>query len=271
MPTSAPKLANIRTFDQLLRYLEDELDWPVDEMEIDDLTFDYDAEKDLGLDPKSAAKIKIIKQLRPLDKDQPFGIFFIEFEPKSLPVVVMRRILGKLVARKRESANPSHRPTWAQDDLLFISACGEDKARRIDFAHFFKHPEKSAPSVRLLGWDPGEPAAKLDWVDQCLRNSLRWPSNANPSVWRQSWTRAFESRPSRERGPWGDLDEARRQTLIDLYAAAELTVDALPYTPDFDWMRDAYNHAAGLDLSPHQFWRALSSARKTGILPRKER
>jgi len=71
-------IQTVQTFDALLHYLEDELDCPINEMDVHDLTFDYKPEE-LGLNPKIAAKIKSIKQLRPLTSSQPFGIFFIEF------------------------------------------------------------------------------------------------------------------------------------------------------------------------------------------------
>lgn len=188
MPTD---LSAIRTFDQLLRYLDEELHWPIEDMEVDDLTFDYDPEADLGLDPKTAAKIRAIKQLRPLTAKQPFGIFFVEFEPKALPVVAMRRILGKLVTKKRESANPADRRTWAQDDLLFVSACGEDKSRRIDFAHFANDAFNGLPTLRVLGWDGDDTNRKLDLVHKRLREHLLWPDNENTTEWRTRWRNAF--------------------------------------------------------------------------------
>jgi hypothetical protein len=46
---------------------------------------------------KEAAKVRAIYQLRPLSSGQPWGIFFIEFEKKTLPMVVLRRILSHLV------------------------------------------------------------------------------------------------------------------------------------------------------------------------------
>lgn len=106
MPT--PDLRSIRTFKQLVRYLEDELGWPLDGYDIEDLTFDYEPDE-LGLKPADAAKIKSIRQLRPLDSKQPWGIFFIEFDKKKLPVVVLRRILSHLVVKKRASANKADR------------------------------------------------------------------------------------------------------------------------------------------------------------------
>ncbi len=196
MPTLT--LENIHTFAQLLRYLEEELDWPIPEMEIeeiDDLAFfRYDPEEDLGLDAKTAAKIKSIKQLRQLSSNQPFGIFFIEFDRKKLPVVAMRRILGRLVSKKRDSANPADRKTWAQDDLLFISAFGEDDTRRLDFAHFADDAQNGLPTLRVLGWDADDTDRKLEWVDRQLRQNLLWPDDLNADEWRIQWREAFTLR-----------------------------------------------------------------------------
>ncbi len=54
-----------------------------------------------GMETKAAVRIKEIKQLRPLVTNQPWGIFFVEFEKKKLPVVILRRILSHLVVKKR--------------------------------------------------------------------------------------------------------------------------------------------------------------------------
>ena len=118
------ELRQIKSFPSLVKYLRDKLDWPIDAEDFDDLTFDYEAEE-LGLDAKTAAKIDGIKQLRPLVTGQPWGIFFVKFEPKRLPVVALRRILGQLVFKKRASANRAERPAWDPHDLLFILAFGE--------------------------------------------------------------------------------------------------------------------------------------------------
>ena len=59
------RLAAIRRFDQLVAYLRDELDWPIESADFEDLTFDYTPEE-LGIDTKNAAKIDEIKRLRPL-------------------------------------------------------------------------------------------------------------------------------------------------------------------------------------------------------------
>ena len=124
------RLRSIKTFPSLVKYLRDELDWPIESEHFDDLTFDYEPEE-LGIDTKNAAKIKEIKQLRPLESKQPWGIFFVKFEPKRLPVVALRRILRSLVIKKRASAARSQQATWELHDLLFISSYGESEHRDI--------------------------------------------------------------------------------------------------------------------------------------------
>ena len=138
MPTAhSERLARIRRFDQLVSYLRDELGWPIDSDDFEELTFEYTPEE-LGIDAKNRAKIQEIKRLRPLVTGQPWGIFFVKFEPKRLPVVALRRILGQVVLKRRDSANESERQAWAADDLLFVSNYGEGEERRIAFAHFSK-------------------------------------------------------------------------------------------------------------------------------------
>jgi hypothetical protein len=104
MDNNLERLRSIKTFPSLVRYLRDELDWPIESDDVEDLSFDYQPEE-LGLDAKTAVKIKEIKQLRPFVSGQPWGIFFVEFENKKLPVVVLRSILSHLVVKKRASAN----------------------------------------------------------------------------------------------------------------------------------------------------------------------
>ncbi len=109
MPTDhRERLARIRRFDQLVAYLRDELGWPIDSDDFEELTFGYTPEE-LGIDAKNAAKIQEIKRLRPLVTGQPWGIFFVKFEPKRLPVVALRRILGQVALKKRASANKAER------------------------------------------------------------------------------------------------------------------------------------------------------------------
>src|SRR5688572_22486931 len=108
---ATPDLSKVSTFEHLRAYLEEELDWRLEGYDFDDLTFEYGPEE-LGLKDEDATKIRKVRQLRPLHDGQPWGIFFIEFERKRLPVVVLRRILSALVLKKRQSANKSDRAAF---------------------------------------------------------------------------------------------------------------------------------------------------------------
>lgn len=183
------KLRLIKTFPSLVKYLREDLDWPIASDDFDELTFDYQPEE-LGLEPKIAVKIKEIKQLRPLVTNQPWGIFFINFEPKNLPVVVLRRVLRSLVLKKRTSANKPQQAAWHLHDLLFVSSYGEENERAITFAYFKDEPEIKLPSLKVIGWDTQDTPLHMD---QCAEDlgKLRFDTALTPKQWRERWSSAF--------------------------------------------------------------------------------
>ncbi len=189
------RLARIRRFDQLVAYLRDELGWPIGSDDFEELTFDYTPEE-LGIDAKNAAKIQEIKRLRPLVPGQPWGIFFVKFEPQRLPVLALRRILGQVVLKRRASANKSERQAWAADDLLFVSNYGEGEERRIAFAHFSKLRDgHDLPTLQVLGWDNLDTPLHLDAVASELTTHLAWPDDeSDPDAWSERWRAAFKLR-----------------------------------------------------------------------------
>ena len=196
MPTDhRARLASIRRFDQLVAYLRDELDWPLGPHAFEDLTFDY-TPGELGIDAKNEATIEYIKRLRPLATGQPWGIFFVKFEPKQLPVVALRRILGRVTLKTRASANSSERQAWEVDDLLFVSNYGDGEQRNITFAHFSR-PQNSRdlPTLKVLGWDNRDTPLHLDAVARELTENLAWPEDdADLNSWRKRWRSAFSLR-----------------------------------------------------------------------------
>lgn len=199
MPTDhRATLANIKRFDQLIAYLRDEMGWPIarDSFEdVDDLFYDFTADE-LGIDLKTAAKIQEIKRLRPLSPRQPWGIFFVKFEPKKLPVVALRRILSQVALKKRASANSAERTAWAADDLLFVSNYGEGDERQISFAHFSQSETRhDLPTLKVLGWNNLDTALHLDAVARELTQHLAWPDNdKDAAAWRKQWRDAFTLR-----------------------------------------------------------------------------
>jgi len=192
LDANATRLRDITTFPSLVKYLRDDLDWPIESDDFEDLTFKWEPEE-LGIDPASAAKIQDVKQLRPLAGGQPWGIFFIKFEPRRLPVVALRRILRSLVIRKRISGNRADRAAWQLHDLLFISSYGESDHRDITFAHFAEESELGdLPTLRVLGWDDEDTVSHLEHADRELREKLRWPDDVEDlDAWRSRWSSAF--------------------------------------------------------------------------------
>lgn len=194
-PDPLDRIRSVRDIPALIAYLRDELDWPIGAEDFDELTFEYEPEE-LGIDARAAARIEEIKQLRPLAAGQPWGVFFIRFEPKRLPVVVLRRILSQLVVRKRASAKKSDLAAWNLHDLLFISNYGEGADRQITFAHFTQDAASGdLPTLKVLGWDDADTALHISHVHHELQEKLRWPEDEKDlDGWRERWSSAFTLR-----------------------------------------------------------------------------
>ena len=192
MSITADRLQQIRRFSELIDYLRDDLDWPTEDFGFEELTFEYEP-NELGLKVEEEVKVKTIHQLRPLHQAQPWGIFFVEFGKKRLPIVVLRRILRHLVFKKRVSANAAERPAWQPKDLLFISATGEDANRELTFAHFVENENTHLAELRVLGWDTDDTPPKMEYVAQTLSSKLRWHRRyeSDPEAWRTEWSSAF--------------------------------------------------------------------------------
>ena len=183
-------LRNVKTFLQLKRFLEDEMNWPFGNLEIEELMFDYKPEE-LGIKPKLAAKIKGIKRLRSLSTSQPWGIFFIEFENKSMEVGILRKILAHVAIRKR--AINGDQVNWLADDLLFISNHGPTESRQISFAHFSQsEDQRDKPILRVLAWDDSDANLHLRNVIRNLKETLAWQGlDESTEEWRNRWKSAF--------------------------------------------------------------------------------
>jgi predicted helicase len=186
---SRERISSIKSFPSLVKFLRDDLGWPLTTEEIEELTFEYEPEE-LGIDPQTAVKIREIKQLRPFTTDQPWGIFYISFEPKKLPVVVLRRVLRALVIKKRQSATKPSQAAWNLHDLLFISSYGETDGRAITFAHFSEDEESKLPTLRVVGWDTQDTPLHMDRCISELQR-LTFDEELSPDKWREQWSEAF--------------------------------------------------------------------------------
>ena len=141
-------LSRIRTIEDcpsLIKYLRDELDWPIDpEADLDEITFDYEAEE-LRLSEKAAAQLTV-RQLQSLRSNQPWGIFLIEFNDTKLYRTALRQVLRGLVPNRRQSPD---RTAWEHENLLFI--CATRDYQRFTFAHFRGDKVQTA-KLSTFGW-----------------------------------------------------------------------------------------------------------------------
>jgi len=180
-------LKNINSFESLVDYLKEKLYWPIEAEEAEDITFDYNPE-DLGIEEQYVPKIKSIKQIRPLTDNQPWGLFYIDFETKKLPVVVLRRLLRALIfsSRKRDDRMKS----WNLHDLIFISSLGETENRQVSFAHFSETSD-GLPELRTVSWDVMDTHFHYAQTRIDLEK-LSWPDDeSDADAWREQWTSAF--------------------------------------------------------------------------------
>jgi len=260
-------LRSIKTFPQLVSYLRDELDWPIATDDFDELTFEYSADE-LGLDHATAVKVKEIKQLRPLTAKQPWGIFFVNFEPKRLPVVALRRILSTLVIRKRQSANKSQQASWRLHDLLFISSYGESEHREITFAHFSDDSVAGdLPTLRVLGWDDEDTKLHVDHVEAVLREKLHWPSNVSDlESWRTKWSSGFTLRHREVITTSIVLAERLADLARSIRKRTNTVLKVESDTGPFRKLHDAFKQALIHDLSEDDFADMYAQTISYGLL-----
>ncbi len=183
------KLRSIENFASLVEFLKDELNWQLDPEDIEELTYEYEPDE-LGLSEDIATKISEIKQLRPFSYDQPWGIFYIDFEPKRLPVTVLRRILQRLRLKKRDAAGSANMRHWDMKDILFITSYGPEDERSTTFAHFTKEIEDSAAVLRVITWDSKDTDLHIERCINELQN-LRYTEELEPDQWREKWVKGF--------------------------------------------------------------------------------
>jgi len=186
-------LRDITSFDDVIEYLTDELDWPIDADDLEEATFEWDPDE-LGIPADRVPSLTSVRQLRPLETDQPWGIFFLEFDGPRLPLTALRRLLDKLVTKKRATGSGTRR-TWDLNDLLFIITTSTGDTVELHFIAFFEQPDKPA-EIRSIPWRPGQsPAQHLKRLATELLPHLAWPDDpADVVQWREEWRSAFKLR-----------------------------------------------------------------------------
>ena len=184
-------LRAIQTPDNLLEFLEDSLGWPLGSATFDDVTYEWSPE-DAGVDPGRFPSLRSIRQLQPIVANQPWGIFFVEFEGSRLPVTPLRRMLTALV-RKQRSAKDA--PTWRLEDLLFVVTTRGESTIELHLMAF-RESEAGPYDLRSIPWRPKQsPQRYLERLADELLPSLTWPDDpSDVDAWREHWQDAFKLR-----------------------------------------------------------------------------
>jgi hypothetical protein len=192
---SPVRLRRVRSFDDILRLLREDLDWPIEASDLEDAVFDYSPEE-LGLPPQRMPNLVSIRELRPLSSHQPWGIFFLQFTGARLQLTPLRRLLERLVTSKRSG---KHHRTWDLDHLLFIITNDSGDAVEFHFVAFFDSG-MSLAEIRSLSWRPRQsPERYLRRLAAELLPKLVWPADPDDgSKWSATWRAAFRLRPGEE-------------------------------------------------------------------------
>lgn len=196
MNLDAPAVTALKNAAAPARFLEwmaRHLDWPIglgDFETPDDILYDFTA-ADLNIKPGEFAKIRSLRQLPPLETNQPWGIFLVEFEARRFSITALRKILSRLVPSRRNSL---FHPVWNAKDLLFLCFWGSGTDRTVCLARFAEEPG-GISSVRTIHCAPAaEDATHLMRFANRLA-PLRWPaSGTSADAWHQAWNQAFGTR-----------------------------------------------------------------------------
>jgi hypothetical protein len=188
------RLAEVRSFDDLLVFLTEDLDWPIGNLDLEDAAFDYEPEE-LGIDPGRAPRLAKISELRPLTANQPWGIFFLEFAGQRLPIGELRRVLDRLITKKRRSGGDGTLRSWALHDLLFLVTTDSGDNVELHLVAF-RNVGDPTPEIRSLPWRPDlSPHQHLTRMETELLPLLAWPDDPSDSeAWREQWNEAFKLR-----------------------------------------------------------------------------
>ncbi|MEW6034366.1 MAG: hypothetical protein AB1603_05895, partial [Chloroflexota bacterium] len=225
------RLRAVKTFPSLVGYLRDELDWPIEDCESDDLTFEWSADTlRVAEHHANALSGGQVRQVRSMTASQPWGIFLVEFNDDRVHSGLLREILRGLATNRRRN---SHLPTWQHGNLLFI--CATRDYNRITFAHFRGEKMQKA-RLAMFGWQRENPYLRT----LCEFNlpALRWPADpADSADWLKTWAAAFDKEPlTREffkrfdkalEAIKADLEQLQKLSSTEAYSRAQLLLERL--------------------------------------------
>ena len=180
MAITDERVRRIHNEASLFDFLRQELHWPVTS-EPDTYPFFAD---ELGLTDAEAKQIKQVRQIAPFEKDQPWGIFLVEFHGDKAYHGALRRVLRGLSETRRD--RDASLPAWKAANLLFI--CTPD-FKEFSFARFDGQTHTRA-TLSIFGWDAHDGGLRT----LCEYNlpALRFPqADTDSDQWLAHWATAW--------------------------------------------------------------------------------
>lgn len=182
MALTPERISEISDEQSLYRFLANELDWPIQSTPD---TFEFFPDE-LGLTEAETQQIRAVRQIANFDRDQPWGIFLVEFMgDRGVYQTALRRVLRGLSESRRD--RDATLPAWKSENLLFICT---PNYRDFTFAHFQGKTHTQATLTRF-GWNYGDTALRT----LCTENlsKLRYPGNTEDAAkWLTTWASAFD-------------------------------------------------------------------------------
>lgn len=243
-------LQDVRDLKTMLQYCSNRLDWPIDEEwfeDVDDLVYDFSA-ADLGIKDEEFAKIKSLKQVRPLEYDQPWGIFAIDFIGDHIEVSALRRIIRKLIP----SRNNIDFKTWDCNRILFLCFWGSPEFRTIGFVAF-EDNGKTLPIIKTLYCTPRlEDRVHLENFESRI-SVLTWPDINNGEDWIQNWSRFFAPAKGQVISDTLILTEVLANTALSISKALNEAYDIETEEGFTHQLFNRFNGALRIQLSEQDF------------------
>lgn len=245
------RLTAINSIESLLEFLREDLKWEIDDPDPDVAANEFTPEE-LGLKEEHIPKINAIYQIRPVTSQQPWGIFFIDFENKKLPITIMRRILNQLVIKKRGTSSVGK--GWDTGDLLFMTTYGESGSDPdVAFAHFHTQ-EGDLPTLRVMEWHKEDNPAKLKSTYEALKTGLGWPPDTdNQAAWREQWKSPFRHKVGHTIKTAKALAEKLAELSKNIKEACQVQLDAETEKGQITKLYHAFKEALVHDLKPEDF------------------
>ncbi len=187
------ELQNISNFVTLVNFLVEKLHWPIQFNAFVD-RFDTFYSDQFEINEQYIANIQFpIKQLRPLIPNQPWNIFYIEFESKNLPILVLRRTLKALVKNIGQSTIINH---WNFTKFLLFSVSGETNKRQLTICTLSKITSK-IKDLDLKIFSLGTSITNFRFIQSKIKiEQLVWPESTTDSIeWEKQWSNAFYFEP----------------------------------------------------------------------------